>query len=147
MVKSDVSVLYKTKLCKKFSQNGYCPYGSRCQFVHDISELKKPSTEMNIKSSNFEPTQAQKSGEAMVQAASNTGGFGNKQAKDALETPNVIYRDTLVHNIHVSVQEYQKKMKMYQKKVTKKRQQELVCPPELQYSNIYKSSVKRLSVF
>ena len=106
MVKSDVSVLYKTKLCKKFSQNGYCPYGVRCQFVHDMSELKQVSPEMNVKSNNFEPTQAQKSGEVSVQAASNQGGFGNKQAKSALETSNVIYRDTLVHNVHVSVQEY-----------------------------------------
>ena len=59
----------------------------------------------------------------------------------------MIYRDTLVHNVHVSVQEYQKKQKMFQKKVTKKRHQELIYPPELQYTNIYKTSVKRLSVF
>ena len=38
MVKTDVSVLFKTKLCKKYSTNGYCPYGIRCQFIHDISE-------------------------------------------------------------------------------------------------------------
>jgi len=38
MLKTDVSALYKTKLCKKFSANGYCPYGMRCQFIHDISE-------------------------------------------------------------------------------------------------------------
>uniref|UniRef100_A0A0N5AX07 C3H1-type domain-containing protein n=1 Tax=Syphacia muris TaxID=451379 RepID=A0A0N5AX07_9BILA len=25
---------YKTQLCNKFSVNGYCPYGSRCQFIH-----------------------------------------------------------------------------------------------------------------
>ena len=74
MVKSDVSVLYKTKLCKKFSQNGYCPYGTRCQFVHDISELKQAPTD------RIEPTPAQKSGEVSVQPACNLGGFGNKQA-------------------------------------------------------------------
>lgn len=151
MVKTDVSVLYKTKLCKKFSQNGYCPYGMRCQFVHDISELKQTpeekQVEMCVHSTNFEPSSKQKSGEVSVQAASNTGGFGNKQTKTALETPNVIYRDILVHDVHVSVQEYQKKMKMYQKKVTKRRQQELISPPELQYQNIYKASVKRLGVF
>lgn len=37
--------------------------------------------------------------------------------------------------------------KMYQKKITKKRHQELIAPPEMQYSNIYKSSVKRLACF
>ena len=36
---------------------------------------------------------------------------------------------------------------MFQKKVTKKRHLELIYPPELQYNNIYKTSVKRLSVF
>jgi hypothetical protein len=34
MVKSDVSSLYKTKLCKKYIQIGYCPYGARCLFIH-----------------------------------------------------------------------------------------------------------------
>jgi butyrate response factor 1 len=38
MIKTDVSVLYKTKLCKKYSTNGYCPYGMRCQFIHDMGE-------------------------------------------------------------------------------------------------------------
>lgn len=38
MVKTDVSTLYKTKLCKKYSLNGVCPYGVRCQFIHDISD-------------------------------------------------------------------------------------------------------------
>jgi len=39
MIKSDVSILYKTKLCKKFSTNGYCPYGMRCQFIHEVAEM------------------------------------------------------------------------------------------------------------
>jgi hypothetical protein len=34
MIKSDVSAQYKTKECKKYAQNGYCPYGVRCQFIH-----------------------------------------------------------------------------------------------------------------
>ena len=25
---------YKTKLCKQYHDTMYCPYGSRCQFVH-----------------------------------------------------------------------------------------------------------------
>ena len=40
MSKTDVSNLYKTKLCKKYSANGYCPYGMRCQFIHDLSEAQ-----------------------------------------------------------------------------------------------------------
>jgi len=41
MVKTDVSANYKTKLCKKYSMNGYCPYGLRCQFIHDVSEAQR----------------------------------------------------------------------------------------------------------
>ena len=48
MIKTDVSVLYKTKLCKKYSTNGYCPYGMRCQFIHDLNEGGQPS-ESNLK--------------------------------------------------------------------------------------------------
>ena len=40
MMKSDVPVLYKTKYCKKYMQNGYCPYGVRCQFIHGVKENK-----------------------------------------------------------------------------------------------------------
>jgi hypothetical protein len=39
MNKSDVSAQYKTKECKKFAQTGYCPYGSRCQFIHGPKDL------------------------------------------------------------------------------------------------------------
>ena len=38
-------------------------------------------------------------------------------------------------------------MKMYQKKVTKKKYIAIVLPPELQYQNIYKDPVKRLRCF
>lgn len=38
MIKTDVSILYKTKMCKKYSTNGYCPYGMRCQFIHNVAE-------------------------------------------------------------------------------------------------------------
>ena len=33
-VKNFVPTKYKTKLCQKFSEEGYCPYGNRCQFIH-----------------------------------------------------------------------------------------------------------------
>jgi len=68
---------------------------------------------MNINSSTFSPIPKAKLGTGAVQAASGTGGFGNRQTQAALDVPNVIYRDILVHDVHVSVQEYQKKMKMY----------------------------------
>ena len=30
---------YKTELCKKFSDTGTCPYGSKCRFAHGKGEL------------------------------------------------------------------------------------------------------------
>jgi len=33
---------FKTERCKKFL-NGYCPYGSRCCFVHRLDEFQKPA--------------------------------------------------------------------------------------------------------
>lgn len=59
----------------------------------------------------------------------------------------IIFRDILVHNIHVSIQEYQKKMKMFQKKVVKPAQQDAIWPPEVGYINIYHKTVKRMKVF
>ena len=41
-----------------------------------------------------------------VLAASGTGGFGNKQTSMAFALPKIIYKDILVHCVHVSVQEY-----------------------------------------
>jgi len=40
-----------------------------------------------------------------VLAASGTGGFGNRQTQMAFTLPNIIYKDILVHCIHVSIQE------------------------------------------
>jgi hypothetical protein len=75
------------------------------------------------------------------------GGFGNKQASEVFASTKVVYRDILVHCINVSVQEYQKKMKMFQKKVVKKSHKDVVQLPEINYMNIYTQSVKRLSCF
>jgi len=113
---------------------------------------------LNVNSSTFVVTKdtkqatvavsLKKLGEGAVQAASGTGGFGNRQTAHAFDDKNkVIYRDILVHDLHVSIQEYQKKSKMYQKKVMKKRHQELINAPEIQYMNIYKQTIKRLGVF
>jgi len=232
MIKTDVSVLYKTKLCKKFSANGYCPYGMRCQFIHDLSEtpqqrnppmmqqvqvpqeqpkpvavapaapqqLEKvatynpmtgalnpepvveeaavvkpveeseeavapvPKAEMKLNCTAFQftglkstaiPEPAASATSAIigtkaagaVLAASGTGGFGNQQTSMAFTLPKIIYKDILPHCVHNSIQEYQKKMKMYQKKVTKKKYFNTVFPPEVQYMNIYKEPVKRLACF
>jgi len=38
-------------------------------------------------------------------------------------------------------------MKMYQKRVTKRKQQDSINPPEFQYMNIYKKNVNRLDCF
>ena len=31
----------KSQLCKKFIENGYCPYQKKCKFAHGLHELKK----------------------------------------------------------------------------------------------------------
>jgi hypothetical protein len=49
MIKTDVSVLYKTKLCKKYSTNGYCPYGMKCQFIHDLKEGQHNESKSSFK--------------------------------------------------------------------------------------------------
>ena len=85
--------------------------------------------------------------EAPVTAPTTTGGFGNKQTSVGLALPVIIYREILVHCVKVSIQEFQKKMKMFQKKVTKPKQKTVVCTPDLQYMNIYASTVKRLNCF
>ena len=30
----------KSSLCRKYSENGYCPYGIKCQFAHGLEELR-----------------------------------------------------------------------------------------------------------
>ena len=36
---------YKTKLCQKFNEDGHCPYGIRCQFIHP--------TDLNLKQKHY----------------------------------------------------------------------------------------------
>ena len=31
---------YKTKPCVKFTEEGYCPYGIRCQFIHRSEKME-----------------------------------------------------------------------------------------------------------
>lgn len=47
----------------------------------------------------------------------------------------------------MSVQEYQKKSKMYNQKVINKYHQECISYPQIDYINIYEKSVKRLLSF
>lgn len=87
-------------------------------------------------------------GNGAIQAASGTGGLGNRQTATALASQRVVYKDIFVHNLHVTIQEFQKKQKMHQKRVVLKRKfEESVYPPEIQYMNIYKQTARRLSVF
>ncbi|KAF9217114.1 hypothetical protein BGZ59_006428 [Podila verticillata] len=32
---------YKTEFCNKYQEAGYCPFGDRCQFVHEFHELQR----------------------------------------------------------------------------------------------------------
>lgn len=38
-LKEEKNGSYKTKLCKQFFYDGYCPYGSRCQFSHQKKKI------------------------------------------------------------------------------------------------------------
>ena len=66
---------------------------------------------------------------------------------------SVPYSDVVLHCINVSLQEQQKKLAMYQKKVDKKVglkakvESSGCCSPDFQYMNIYKNQKQRLSCF
>ena len=53
MIKSDVSAQYKTKECKKYAQNGYCPYGLRCQFIHGQKDMFTSPQSQTTTTSSF----------------------------------------------------------------------------------------------
>ncbi|KAM8939245.1 uncharacterized protein RCH25_052823 [Pelodytes ibericus] len=36
------SLRYKTELCTRYAESGFCEYKSRCQFAHGLSELRPP---------------------------------------------------------------------------------------------------------
>ncbi|KAG0016107.1 hypothetical protein BGZ82_001204, partial [Podila clonocystis] len=40
---------YKTEFCNKFQEAGYCPFGGRCQFVHEFHELQKRGRALTYK--------------------------------------------------------------------------------------------------
>ena len=35
--KAHINLHYRTKLCKQFSESHFCPYGQRCQYLHNDS--------------------------------------------------------------------------------------------------------------
>jgi len=45
---------YKTKLCRNFSQIGFCTYGNRCLFAHGLEELRIKINPNSLTSLNFQ---------------------------------------------------------------------------------------------
>lgn len=41
MAARDQSDLYKTELCHKFTETGFCPYDVKCRYAHGTKELRK----------------------------------------------------------------------------------------------------------
>ncbi|KCZ75923.1 hypothetical protein H311_03088, partial [Anncaliia algerae PRA109] len=39
-IEDQINKMYKTELCRNFSDLGYCKYGIKCQFAHALSELR-----------------------------------------------------------------------------------------------------------
>ena len=128
-----MSKLYKTKLCRKYQQTGYCSYGIRCQFIHD-----EPKRLVDL------------SDEVTFPELSKVVALESKKVKQRLA-----FSEMLVHNINVSLQEHSVKLSVYQKKVTKKVGQVSlleshnygVPTPDLDYMNIYQNDTKRLGCF
>lgn len=46
-----MSEKYKTKKCRQFYTKGWCPYGQRCQFMHDEVKYRTAETSPDIKPS------------------------------------------------------------------------------------------------
>ncbi|KAG0034812.1 hypothetical protein BGZ81_002904 [Podila clonocystis] len=40
---------YKTEFCNNFQETGCCPFGERCQFVHEFHELQKRGRALTYK--------------------------------------------------------------------------------------------------
>lgn len=149
MIKSDVSAQYKTKECKKYAQNGYCPYGMRCQFIHGQkenfvspqSQTTASSSQKDISVSDFNATFVMEDkinltpqgNDTLNSSGKNFFEFINIQNKTIkskqilLKKPTTTvnakkapYTEIFAHCINVSLQEQQKKLSMYQKKIEKK---------------------------
>ena len=43
-LKTHINLHYKIKTCNQFSEAGFCPYGSRCQYLHETQNYDEIST-------------------------------------------------------------------------------------------------------
>lgn len=131
---------------------------SRDSSAKTETAASKPSTELvkaqlNPESVAFVPKHMcgpdQNCCKPTIESQPPVGGFGNKQTSIALATEKTIYTEVLVHCIKMSIQEYQKKLKMFNKKVNnKKKYLDVLEPPTIQYINIYAhGKVPRLKCF
>jgi len=112
MIRTDLSSQYKTKFCKKYQANGYCPYGQRCLFIHDQKEsYKPPAPKPNIEKIEIVPLEKKNSLEEEPRPVKELG---------------VNYSELLVHNINVSLQEHHKKLFVYNKKSSKTKDKKLI---------------------
>jgi hypothetical protein len=122
MIRTDLSSQYKTKHCKKYLANGYCPYGKRCLFIHEAEDT---SNKENINQTE-----------------------GQGESKNQVSKTQEGYAEMLVHCINVSLQEHQKKLSVYNRKVFKHKEKKSILPsPGLQYMNIHSKTSPRLCCF
>jgi hypothetical protein len=138
MIRTDLTSQYKTKFCKKYLANGYCPYGQRCLFIHDQKEQQHKQNQSKSAVEKLEIVSKPK--EDASESVS-----GSQPVKSGM-----VYSELLVHNINVSLQEHQKKLFVYNKKTVKNKEKKVVDQlpsPGLQYMNIYSKQAPRLSCF
>lgn len=123
MLKSDVSQFYKTKFCKNYLADGYCPYGIRCQFIHS----KEAATSKSVAASN-----------AQVLASC---------VQQMEITPNSFVQ-VFLHCINLTLQEHQKKLSLFNKKLKCRNNDSNCLPsPKFEYMNIYSPKLGRLNCF
>lgn len=130
MMKTNLPVNYKTKMCRKYQMNNYCPYGTRCQFKHGVNDQL-------VKYSGRKYSEEIETTYYFVESVK----CNVEQAKFS-ETPR--YSDILVHCLNASTQEQAKKVAIHDKK---KDGQNQISEPEYQYMNIYQRAQKKLNVF
>lgn len=138
MIRTDLTSQYKTKFCKKYLANGYCPYGQRCLFIHDQKEQQPNKNPSKTASEKLEivPKPKEDAGELVSTSQAHKSG--------------IVYSHLLVHNINVSLQEHQKKLFVFNKKAVKTKEKKVadhLPSPGLQYMNIYSKQAPRLSCF
>jgi hypothetical protein len=47
-------LIYKSKLCRAFEQNGICKFGSQCAHAHGKKEMRTPSTKNHLFETQFQ---------------------------------------------------------------------------------------------